>query len=185
MNNQIKNNKFTVRTLTTMAIFTALITILTAFVSVAIPGGYGYIHLGDSMIYTCAWALGGPVAGIVSALGSMLADILIGYPQYALATLVIKFLMGYVAYLIMKAFSYKTFTNIIAMCVAAIIMVVGYCSYEYFLSGMGGATAALVPNLIQAAGGVIFGSVVIIVFDNIKAFSPFVTWKVNKKYEQD
>ena len=178
MNN--KNNNFSVRRLTMTAIFIALITVLTAFVSFAIPGGYGYIHPGDSMIYLCAWALGGPIAGLASALGSALADILVGYPQYAIATFVIKFLMGYVCYLIMKAFSYKKLTNITGMIVASLIMVAGYVGYEYFLSGIGGATAALVPNLIQAAGGVIIGAVAVTVFDSINALSPFVTWKVKK-----
>jgi len=175
-----KNSNFSVRTLTMTAIFIALVTVLTAFVSFAVPGGYGYIHPGDSMIYLCAWALGGPIAGLASALGSALADILVGYPQYAIATFVIKFLMGYTCYLIMKAFSYKKITNIIGMIVASLIMVAGYVGYEYFLSGIGGATAALVPNLIQAAGGVIIGVVAVTVFDSINALSPFVTWKEKK-----
>lgn len=173
------NNKFSVKTLTMTAIFIALVTVLTAFVSFAIPGGYGYIHPGDSMIYLCAWALGGPIAGLASALGSALADILIGYPQYAIATFIIKFLMGYVCYLIMKAFSYKKITNVIGMIAASLIMVAGYVGYEYFLSGIGGATAALVPNLIQAAGGVAIGAVVVTVFDSIKGLNPYVTWKAN------
>ncbi len=175
------DNKISIRTLTTTAIFIALITLMTAFVSVPIPGGYGYIHLGDSMIYTCAWVLGGPVSGIASAFGSALADILAGWPQYAIATFIIKFLMGYICYLVMKGLSYRKWTNIIGMITAAIIMVAGYVGYEYFLSGAGGAVAAIVPNLIQGAGGVVMGAVIVSIFDSINALSPFVTWKANKQ----
>ena len=88
--NKHNNKSMPVRTLTMAAIFAALITALTTF-SFPIPGGYGYIHAGDSMIYTCAWALGGPVAGFAAAIGSALADILLGWAQYAPATAVIKF----------------------------------------------------------------------------------------------
>ncbi|MEX1376096.1 MAG: ECF transporter S component [Eubacteriales bacterium] len=182
MNNQ-NNKNFSVKKLTVSAIFIALISLLTSF-SFAIPGGHGYIHLGDSMIYTCAWALGGPIAGIVSALGSALTDVMLGYTQYVPATLIIKFLMGYVAYLIMKAFKYRYFADILAMIVSSIIMVAGYTFFEYLLD-KAGAVAVIVPNLIQAVGGVVTGAAVILLLDNISAFSPYILWKANKEDERN
>ena len=161
MNNQNKTKRLPVRRLTVAAVFAALISVLT-LLSFPIPGGHGYIHLGDSMIYACAWAVGGPLSGIAAAIGSALSDVLLGYPQYALATLIIKFLMGYICYLMMKAFSYKMLTNIFAMIAASAIMVVGYTIYEYFLSGIGGATIAFGQNLIQFVGGVTVGAVLLL-----------------------
>lgn len=184
MNKQNNNKSFSVKTLTMISIFIALIAVMTSF-SIAIPGGHGYIHLGDSMVYTSAWIIGGPAAGIASALGSALADVLLGYPQYALATLVIKFLMAYVCYLLMKAFSYKIGMNILAMAIASLILVVGYSFYEYFLSGMGGAIASIVPNIIQAVGGVTIGVVLIAILNRIDALTPYIRWKADKKNEQD
>ena len=178
-----KNNKFSVRNLTMSAIFLALIAILTSF-SFAIPGGHGYIHLGDSMIYTCAWALGGPVAGIVSALGSVLADFALGYGIYAPATLVIKFLMGYVVYLIMKSFKYKQITNIFAMVAGSLIMLGGYTLYEYILTNVLDPVTFL-NNLIQAIAGVVIGAVLIFVFNKIDAFTPYISWKADRANEQN
>ena len=183
--NKEKNRKaFPLSKLTMIAVFIALIAVLTSF-PVAIPGGHGYIHLGDSMIYTCAWALGGPAAGVASAAGSALADILLGYPQYAIATLIIKFLMAYICYLIMKAFSYKMGTNIFAMAIASLIMVAGYVGYEYILSGRGGAVVVVIPNLIQAVGGVVLGAVFVAVLNSIRAFDPYIKWKADKQNEQN
>lgn len=182
--NKHNNKQMPVRTLTMAAIFAALITVLTTL-SFPIPGGYGYIHAGDSMIYACAWALGGPVAGFAAAIGSALADILLGWAQYAPATAVIKFLMAFVSYALMKTFSYKPLTNIFAMAIGAAIMVGGYFAYDNLLYGIGGAVGALGSNLIQAAAGVVLGTAIITVMDNVKAFDPFVRWKAAKKNEQD
>lgn len=181
MNNQLKKS-FPLRKLTVAAVFAALITILTT-ISIPIPGGHGYVHLGDSMIYACAWAVGGPIGGVAAAIGSALADVLLGWSQYALATLVIKFFMGYICFRLMKAFAYKAAGNIFAMVIASLIMVAGYCSFEYLLSGRGGAVAALAPNLIQAAGGVGLGAVLILALDKIKALNPYIAWKANKNNE--
>ena len=183
MNNQNKKI-FSVKTLTMSAIFTALITVLTMFVSVAIPGGHGYIHLGDSMIYACAWALGGPLAGVASALGSILADFFLGYLIYIPATLVIKFLMGYVCFLIMKAFKYRFITSILAMIAAALIMLLGYTLYEYILVRIIDPVTFL-NNLVQAVGGVVTGAILIFVLDKINAFTPYITWKANKANERN
>lgn len=177
----MNNNKLSLRRLTVAALFAALVTILTMFASIPIPGGHGYVHLGDSMIYACAWAVGGPIAGVAAAIGSALADVLLGWSQYAPATLIIKFAMGFVCYLIMKAFKYKTATNIFAMAVAAVIMLVGYSLFEYILVGIGGAMEAFVLNLGQAIGGVVLGTVFVIALDKIKALDQFIAWKVERK----
>ena len=182
--NKEKNRKaFPLSKLTMIAVFIALIAVLTSF-PVAIPGGHGYIHLGDSMIYTCAWALGGPAAGVASAAGSALADILLGYPQYAIATMIIKFLMAYICYLIMKAFSYKMGTNIFAMAIASLIMVAGYVGYEYILSGRGGAVVVVI-HIPEKSFLIIVGAVFVAVLNSIRAFDPYIKWKADKQNEQN
>ncbi len=72
------------------AIFTALVFIATVIFSVNVPQTRGFFNIGETMVYTSALLLG-PVLGAFSGgVGSMLADLFLGYSQYAPATLVIK-----------------------------------------------------------------------------------------------
>ena len=70
------------------AMFAALITITTAYVK--IPAPLGYAHAGDSMIYLSASVLPGPLGFAAAAIGGGLADLLAGYPQWAVPTAIIK-----------------------------------------------------------------------------------------------
>lgn len=50
------------------AVFAAMIFVLTRFIQIPVPGGAGYLHFGDAMIYIVASTLGGPWALLASAL---------------------------------------------------------------------------------------------------------------------
>ena len=50
-----------------------------------IPTAIGHINLGDLMILVSSYILG-PFALVPAAIGSTLADLMAGYPQYAVAT---------------------------------------------------------------------------------------------------
>lgn len=66
----------------------ALVTVTTAFIK--IPSMFGYSHAGDSMIYLAASILPGPYGIIASSIGGALADLISGYPQWAIPTAIIK-----------------------------------------------------------------------------------------------
>lgn len=163
--------------LTFAALFAALIALAT--IALAFPVGTGaYINPGDAMIYTAAWFLG-PIAGTAAAIGSGLADLILGYVTYIPATVVIKGIMGVVVGLLIKRHRQKLMPMILAMSVGSLIMAVGYFLYEYFASSLLGIpkVAALgnVPaNLIQAVGGVIIGTLVIGALSKIKGINGFV-----------
>ena len=70
------------------AMFTALITVATAFIKV--PHPFGYTHAGDVFVYLSACNLPTPYGIIASALGGGLADLISGYPQWILPTMIIK-----------------------------------------------------------------------------------------------
>ena len=77
------------RLLTTAALFTAAITVMTAYMlHIPLPTG-GYIHLGDTLIYLAACLLPVPYAAAAAAIGAGLADLLTA-PMWVLPTLVIK-----------------------------------------------------------------------------------------------
>lgn len=95
-------------------LMTALIFILTFMFRIPVPYTSGYIHLGDSMIYISVMVLG-PFFGVfASGVGSMLADLIAGYAQYAIPTLIIKSLMALIMSLLLAGKTRKaTITSVI------------------------------------------------------------------------
>lgn len=140
-----------------LAAFTCLATMVLRLPS---PIG-GYLNLGDVIVLLGAWLLG-PVYGVLAGgLGSMLADILAGYPQYAPGTLVIKALTALIAvlvfYALRKVLVQKDFwALLLAGIVAELWMVLGYFIYEATVLQYGlGAAVGIPGNLVQAAAGVL------------------------------
>lgn len=78
------------------AIFTALVCVATMVFSSYVPQTKGYFNIGETMIYVAALLLGPFVGAFAGGVGSMLADILLGYYIYAPATLVIKMTEGFI-----------------------------------------------------------------------------------------
>lgn len=143
------------KNLTKTAIFMALTTITTMVVNIPIPATGGYVNLSDSTVLLSALLLPFPYNLVAAGLGPMLADLILGYSVYAPATLIIKAVEAYLAYLIFKKFSSKAF---VAFVVASFSMPLGYFIYETFLYNSNTALAALVPNIIQGLVGALVAS---------------------------
>jgi len=86
-------NNYT-KKLTFGGLMIALVFVTTFSVKIPIPFTQGYIHAGDSMIFIAAILLGWKYGALAGGVGSALADILGGYANWAIPTLVIKTLMG-------------------------------------------------------------------------------------------
>jgi uncharacterized membrane protein len=97
---------------------------------------------------------------VAGAIGSLLADLFSGYANYAVATLIIKGLMGLVAGMIMSKGNAKKVRIVLSAIVAEIIMIIGYFGYEFILY-RDGAFASIVFNSIQAVFGATVGIVLI------------------------
>ena len=77
-------------TLTLTALFIGLVFLFTVSFQLYLPATRGFFNLGEGAIYLAA-LIGGPIVGaIAGGVGSMLADIFLGYTHYALGTLIIK-----------------------------------------------------------------------------------------------
>ncbi len=72
------------------AIFTALVFVATTVFSVYVPQTRGFFNIGETMVFTAALLLGPIVGAFAGGVGSMLADVFLGFWYYAPATLVIK-----------------------------------------------------------------------------------------------
>lgn len=145
-------NDMNVKKLAVTGMMAAMICVLTIFPH--IPLGSGYIHLGDGLILLGVMLLG-PLGIPATAIGSMLADLLV-YPVYAPVTLVVKGLMALVAWLIYRKGNVR---RMVLACVAAeAVMVLGYFAYEWFAVPEF-AVADIPGNLIQGVAGAALGIV--------------------------
>lgn len=147
-------NDRSVYRLTHLGLFAALIFVATYLLKIILP--IGYIHLGDGMILAGATLLG-PAAWISAAIGSALADIMLGYSAYAIPTFLIKGLVGFLAGVLLRRF-HNISGAMLVFVLVEILMVAGYFVTEAFMYGLAGAFPQLLPNLLQGASGVLIGA---------------------------
>ncbi len=138
-----------------MAIMSALVTVGTLIIRIPNPMG-GYFNLGDVMIFVAALTFNPLIGGIAGGLGSAIADI-IGFPLFAIPTLVIKGLEGLLASLITNKKSF--FRDVLAVVAAGTEMVIGYFLVELYALqwGLGGALAEVPANIAQVTIGGLVG----------------------------
>lgn len=148
------------------AIFAAMCCACT-LISIPIP--IGYINLGDLMVLTAGWCLGGGIGAVAAGVGSALADVILGYVVYSPATFVIKALVALAAALVYSVFKKTIFKNtrdflprIISALLAECVMVGGYFFFEAVFMSYGLAAAASVPlNALQGIIGALGASLII------------------------
>lgn len=127
----------------------ALVCLATMTIQIPIPGTQGYVNVGDSVIFISS-ILFGPFTGMIAGgIGSALADILSGYSHWALFTLIIKGLEGYiVGVTILKR---HTMINMVSSALlGSIVMVIGYFLAGILLNGGVLVSAGSIPaNIVQ------------------------------------
>ena len=138
-----------------MTVMAALVAVGTFIVRIPNPMG-GYFNVGDVMVFVAALTFNPVVGGFAGGVGSAIAD-MIGFPLFALPTLVIKGLEGLLAGMITNKKS--VFRDVIAVVVAGSEMIIGYFLVESILLGwgLGGAIAELPGNIVQVVVGGILG----------------------------
>ncbi len=167
----MERNKF--ERLVTMGLMTALVFIGTVLIPIELPIK-GFIHIGDSMVYLSAIFLGPIWGAVAAAVGSAIADLILGFVQYAPATFIIKgmdaMVVGFIYHrmkgkedgAIRKAISFA-----VAVTVGATIMVSGYFSYEYYLYGFEDAYVNIPANITQALWGGVLAYILLIPFEKL------------------
>ena len=127
----------------------ALVCLSTMIIQIPIPITNGYINIGDSIIFIAS-ILFGPITGMTGGgLGSALADILSGYSHWALFTLIIKGLEGYIVGIIVIK-NTSLLKNIFSTLIGVFIMISGYLLGGTILQGSFLASLSSIPsNLTQ------------------------------------
>jgi len=147
------NNEKTAIQIALIVVMSALVAAGTLIVRIPNPMG-GYFNVGDVMIFVAALTFRPLVGGAAGGLGSAIADI-IGFPVFAVPTLVIKGLEGLIAGLI--ASKKDVYRDVFAVVAAGAEMIVGYFLVEVYLWGVGGALAEVPANIAQIAVGGLIG----------------------------
>ena len=132
----------------------------TTAIRIPIPASGGYFNLGDTFVMAAALLYGPLVGGAVGLIGPALADA-IGFPQFILATGVVKGLEG----LLIGALSRNnpsTARVVLSLAVGIVVLVGGYFIFEAYIypllartipffgvTDRAAALAELLPNLLQ------------------------------------
>lgn len=145
------NTTNSIRRLTTAGVLAAAIILLTTLVSIPMPGGLGYINLGDAGVLLAGVLLGGGWGALCAGAASAISDILLGWGVYAPATFVIKGAVALVGGLLFAAS--KKQIRYAALFAAALIVPLGYFLYETLLYGSAAAIPNIAFNAMQCAVG--------------------------------
>lgn len=143
--------------LTLLAVLTALCVAIAMMLPIPTPTGY--LNLLDVGIYTVAFLMGPVSAAVVGAASGGMLDLLLGYPQWMVYSLVIHGLQGYLAGQGVK--SKNRVARVVYLGLSVTVMVGGYyVAAAYLLSYGVGAVADIPGNVIQSIAGII-GAVVL------------------------
>jgi uncharacterized repeat protein (TIGR04002 family) len=154
------------------AMFAALIAVVTAFIK--IPSPLGYTHAGDSMIYLAACVLPAPYGVAAAAIGGGLADLLAGYPHWAIPTAIIKSL-NVVPFIIARYYLKKkdrdnkiiTVPTIISIIPTSAVTIFGYLFANALLYDWASAIAEMPTCWVQPTAGAVLYLVVGIALDKM------------------
>ena len=169
-----------------IAIFAALTCAMTMTIEIPVPATGGYINIGDFIVMFTGLMFGPIIGGLAGGIGSCLADIFLGWPLYALPTLVIKGLEGFIVGVIANPKKESIRINIrdiVAVIIGGIIMVLGYFFVEAFILNYGVISASIeVPgNLFQFIFGAVASILLVIpIRRNVVRGEPQIFEKVFK-----
>ncbi len=155
----MKQPNINIRTFVRISMLTALATVLTLFPQ--IPAGNGYVHFGDCVIYLAAIFLGPVPGALVGAIGHGLADIISGFAIFAVPTLIIKGLLGFVIGKLLSGQKLTPYRLASAGIVALLIVTLGYFLAELFLYGISGAMLCLFSSPVQWLMSVVASAILI------------------------
>ncbi|MDJ0783691.1 MAG: ECF transporter S component [Desulfosarcinaceae bacterium] len=149
-----------------VAAFATLAFVGTLVIRVPLPVTGGYFNLGDTFVMAAGLLYGPLVGALVGMIGPALADA-VGFPQFILATAVVKFCEGGLVGLIghTPAGAAGSQRPLIAVLLGVLVLVSGYFVFEaliyplmarsipfFAVTDLKAAIAEIVPNLLQ--GGI-------------------------------
>ena len=150
-----------INNITETALFIALVFLGIFLFKIPMP--FGYMHLGDCMIFLAVLIIGGKSGAIAGGIGAALADIVSGYTIWAAPTFICKAALALVMGLVISkhVFGLKGKAAWIAGGVAGgIVQSIGYLISWYVLFGKAAMIAAIIPLIGQSGAGIVLAFVI-------------------------
>ena len=164
--NEKKSTNWTAKKLAINALAIALVCVSTMVIQIPIP--LGYMHLGNCCILLVSVYFGNMTGMLAGGIGSCLADLLSGYTQWIIPTLIIKGIMGLVIAMIayregeeIRMMRLRTFLGAAA---GIVIMIAGYTFAAGFAQIPGLTTEGVIGLLLFYVIGFAFEKAKIPVF---------------------
>ncbi|WP_143462166.1 ECF transporter S component [Levilactobacillus enshiensis] len=151
------------------AVLIAMTVGLSIMFVIPVPATKGMVTLCEVGIYTSAILFGGPVGGMVGAGSGFLIDILSGYPEWCLFSLVIHGLQGLAVGYLTPEHTKSFKTMLLPLAVGSAIMVIGYYFATALLFGWPAGLASIVGNLVQVGFGMV---VTLSIVESLVKFKP-------------
>lgn len=153
----MNTKNMSVKQIVLISLMIACVTVGTMVIHIPMPSTNGYVNIGDTMIFISS-ILFGPVVGMIAGgIGSALADLLSGYAHWALFTLIIKGLEGYLVGIIIGKSSNKA-KIVLATLIGASEMVIGYYIAGGILEGSFIVALESIPgNIFQGVSSAAIG----------------------------
>lgn len=154
-----KNGSSAVKRLVVSALFTAMVAVATMIIKIPTPLK-GYANIGDAAVLLSGWMLPAPYAFAAAAIGSALADFLLGYAVYIPTTFVIKGVMALIAFFAFRLLS-KRIGSLVSWLIGAVtaelFMVGGYYLFEGVLYGFAPSLVNIPANAMQGVISLVIG----------------------------
>jgi len=157
------------------AMMMCIIMVAIFILRVPIPFTQGYVNLSDGIIFITIALLDKKHSIAAASLGSMMGDILGGFPVWAPWTFFIKGVMALIAVLIIDFFAQKNLSSrsmlaarIFAMTCGGLFMVFGYFVAEKVMYGSWAVAALGIPwNIGQFAVGIALSLVILAALNKV------------------
>jgi Predicted membrane protein len=158
-----------VKTISLAAILTALTVGMSLLVVIPIPATKGLVTLCEVGIFTSAILFKNPIGFTVGAASGFLIDLISGFPEWCIFSLIIHGLEGFiVAYLVPE--DDKSFKKIIIpLLLGSLVMIVGYCLATALLFSWPAGIASIFSNIFQVGFGM---AVTVLVVESLAKFKP-------------
>jgi len=137
------------------AVFTALVTIATVAFSVYVPTTRGYFNIGETAVYVTALLFGPLIGAFAGGVGSMFADVLLGYSLYAPGTLLIKAcegaIVGFLSRQALRSISHTQWKILTLLAALSVGFLIGYVGISYYAGSVEASIGSPATGYITAS----------------------------------
>lgn len=152
-----KQSEFSLKRLILLALLAAINVVVSRVFIIPMPLTHGNINLCDAIINLVALLYGPIAGGIVGGLSGFLLDLLGGYGQFMLFSLIVHGLEGLFVGLLYKYGNFKKdlIKGMIACAAGVVFMVFGYFVTNTLLYTWAAGVASIFTNMVQGVVGLI------------------------------